>query len=97
MTPWGWGVGPRSPTYSEADLPQGQVPGYPPTADVPGSHSSLGQQFITKPDYRMSLLVDYMFRSSHGTYWDPIMCHSKTSFHGMRIYTLDLIDLMMVI
>jgi hypothetical protein len=42
MTPWGWGVGPRSPTYSEADLPQGQVPGYPPPADVPGSHSSLG-------------------------------------------------------
>jgi hypothetical protein len=42
MTPWGWGVGPRSPTYSETDLPQGQVPGYPPPADVPGSHSSLG-------------------------------------------------------
>jgi hypothetical protein len=42
MTPWGWGDGPRSPTYSETDLPQGQVPGYPPPADLPGSHSSLG-------------------------------------------------------
>jgi hypothetical protein len=42
MTPWGWGFGPGSPTYSETDLPQGQVPGYPPPADVPGSHSSLG-------------------------------------------------------
>jgi hypothetical protein len=42
MTPWGWGVGPWSPTYLETDLPQGQVPGYPPPADVPGSHSSLG-------------------------------------------------------
>jgi hypothetical protein len=42
MTPWGWGVGPRSPTYSETDLQQGQVPGYPQPADVPGSHSSLG-------------------------------------------------------
>jgi hypothetical protein len=42
MTPWGWGVGPRSSTYSETDLPQGQVPGYPPPADVPGSHSSFG-------------------------------------------------------
>jgi hypothetical protein len=42
MTPWDWGVVPRSPTYSETDLPQGQVPGYPPPADVPGSHSSLG-------------------------------------------------------
>jgi hypothetical protein len=42
MTPWGWGVGPRSPTYLETDLPQGQVPGYQPPADVPGSHSSLG-------------------------------------------------------
>jgi hypothetical protein len=41
MTPLGWGVGPRSPTYSETDLPQGRIPGYPPPADVPGSHSSL--------------------------------------------------------
>jgi len=42
MTPWGWEVGPQSPIYSETDLPQGHVPGYPPPADVPGSHSSLG-------------------------------------------------------
>jgi hypothetical protein len=42
MTPWGWGVGPRSPTYSETDLPQGQVPGYPPPGDMPGSHLGLG-------------------------------------------------------
>jgi hypothetical protein len=46
MTPWGWGVGPRSPTYSETDLPQGQVPGYPPPADVPGSHSSVFLVYI---------------------------------------------------
>jgi hypothetical protein len=47
MTPWGWGVGPRSPTYSETDLTQGQVPGYPPPADVPGNHSSLGNLTLT--------------------------------------------------
>jgi hypothetical protein len=47
ITPWGCGVGPRSPTYSETDLPQGQVPGYPPPADVPGSHSSLGINTLT--------------------------------------------------
>jgi hypothetical protein len=46
-TPWGWGVGPRSPIYSETDLPQGQVPGYPPPADVPGSRSSLGNITVT--------------------------------------------------
>jgi hypothetical protein len=34
MTPWGWGVGPRSPTYLETDLPQGQVPRHRPTCPV---------------------------------------------------------------
>jgi hypothetical protein len=50
MTPWGWGVGQWSPTYSETDLPQGQVPGYPPTADVPDSHSSLGERCVAFRD-----------------------------------------------
>ena len=43
ITLWGWEVGPRSPIYSETDLPQGQVLGYPPHFDVPASHSSPGK------------------------------------------------------
>jgi hypothetical protein len=61
MTPWGWGVGPRSPTYLETDLPQGQVLSYPPPADVPGSHSSLGNSNITQKrslkQYRIFLFL----------------------------------------
>jgi hypothetical protein len=34
--------------YSEAGLPPEQVPGYPPPADVPRSHSSLGRLFLKK-------------------------------------------------
>jgi hypothetical protein len=63
-TPWGCGVGPRSPTYSETDLPQGQVPGYPPSADVPGSHSSLGKTKLLLVRRReSSLLLAYSCRS----------------------------------
>jgi hypothetical protein len=36
MTPWGWGVGPPSPIYSETGLPQGRSPAlrHPPTCPV---------------------------------------------------------------
>jgi hypothetical protein len=40
IPPCGWRDGLLSNIYSETDLPQGQVTGYPPSADVPGSHSS---------------------------------------------------------
>ena len=43
ITLWGWGVVPRSAIYSDIDLPQGQVLGYPPHSDVPASHSSPGK------------------------------------------------------
>jgi hypothetical protein len=59
-TPLSWGVGQWSPTYSETDLPQGQVPGYPPPADVPEATQapgSVGLQMLGVAKFRFKYHV----------------------------------------
>jgi hypothetical protein len=60
-----------SPIYSETGLPQGQVPGCPPPADVPDSHSSLREKYTwyeeeentdsVCPSFECSVKVKYIW------------------------------------